>query len=199
MIYLLQMKYLLYIIILIGIIFACVFFVHTQKISDSSIIPIQIQTNIATSTTPIIPVALSIESINIHTTVESVGIIDNTNTMAVPKNPNNVGWYNLGARPGDIGSAVFAGHVNWIHGKNAVFTNLHKIKINDIVSVADDKNNTIYFIVRGIKTYVVNADTTDVFSSHDGLAHLNLVTCDGPWNPAIKTSERRLVVFTDKI
>ncbi len=104
------MKSLLQILILVTIIASCEFFVWVQYPNLNNIKKIPDTPTTVVPTTTIIPqtlIELSIESINVHTQIESVGVIDNTNKMAVPADPNNVGWYNLGTYPGDIGSAVF--------------------------------------------------------------------------------------------
>jgi len=67
-----------------------------------------------------------IPSINIDAAIEYVGLTSN-GAMAVPKGPNDVGWFELGPRPGDIGSAVIAGHDGWKDGIPAVFDNLSKL------------------------------------------------------------------------
>src|SRR5688572_16109830 len=82
---------------------------------------------------PAIPVGLLIENIGVVAPVESVGILGKA--MAVPSSSTDVGWYSLGVKPGEVGTAVFAGHVNWYGGKDAVFTNLHLLQVGDIVSV----------------------------------------------------------------
>ena len=143
------------------------------------------------------PVALSIPSIDVAAPVASVGIFGKA--MAVPANSTEVGWYEFGVRPGMVGSAVLAGHVNWYGGKDAVFTKLHDIEIGDRIQVTDSLGMTHTFVVREKKQYPINADTSEVFLSNDGLAHLNLITCDGPWSALMGTHERRLVVFADKL
>ncbi len=142
------------------------------------------------------PLELSIESIGVKAPIESVGVI--TGEMAVPTFPENVGWYQFGARPGDIGNAVLAGHVNWKDSPDAAFTNLKKVKVGDIIKVTNSDGEIISFLVNDIKRYPLYADTEEVFSSDDGLAHLNLITCDGIWNSIIRSHESRLVIFAVK-
>jgi len=67
------------------------------------------------------------------------------------------------------------------------------------VYTEDKDGDTIVFIVRAIKTYDSKANTAEVFSSSDGKAHLNLITCKGIWNVGLKNYTDRLVVFTDKV
>ena len=119
--------------------------------------------------------------------------------MAVPESPLDVGWYKFGVRPGDKGNAVLAGHVSRLGGGDAVFTNLHLVTMGDNIKISYEDGSEEFFIVQDIKRYPVSSDTKEVFVSHDGKAHLNLITCDGPWSVAMGTHSLRLVVFADKI
>lgn len=144
-----------------------------------------------------LPVRLKIPSINVDAPVEYVGLISD-GAMDIPKGTNEVAWFNLGARPGENGSAVIAGHNGWENNIPAVFDNLHKLRKGDKISVEDEKGAIITFVVREIRTYGKDETASDVFVSSDGKAHLNLITCTGVWNKAEKTRSERLIVFTDK-
>lgn len=115
--------------------------------------------------------------------------------MAAPKDPDDVAWYDPGTRPGEIGSAVIAGHYGWKNGIQAVFDNLYTLRKGDILYVEDEKGVVTTFIVREIRTYDKNENASDVFFSSDGKAHLNLVTCKGVWNKDQESYSERLVVF----
>lgn len=144
-----------------------------------------------------LPVRIKIPSINIDAPVEYVGFTSN-GAMDVPKGPVNVAWFNLGPRPGENGSAIIAGHYGWKNNIPAVFDNLHKLNKGDKISIEDENEVVITFVVREIRTYSKDETVPYVFSSNDGKAHLNLITCIGVWNKAEKTYSERLVVFTDK-
>jgi LPXTG-site transpeptidase (sortase) family protein len=144
-----------------------------------------------------VPVRLTIPSINVGAIVASAGLTSD-GAMDIPKNIDDVAWYNLGARPGNVGSAVIAGHYGWENGKGAVFNNLHTLKSGDEVLVSDEKGMTTTFVVRQIQTYDPNADASEIFKSSDGKPHLNLITCEGVWIRDKQTYSNRLVVFTDK-
>lgn len=144
-----------------------------------------------------VPIRLDIPSIGVWAVVDSVGLtVDGA--MDIKKNPDDVAWYNLGARPGDIGNAVIAGHYGWENGKGSVFNELHTLKKGDEVSVNDETGKLTVFVVRKSERYDPAADATTIFRSNDGKAHLNLITCEGVWNNITKTYSGRLVVFTDK-
>jgi sortase A len=144
------------------------------------------------------PVEFSIQRLGLVAHIESVGI-SGDGAMAVPTKAQDVGWYELGTKPGDVGSAVLAGHVNWDDGRDAVFTRLHELVAGDLVQVKNSLGITKTFIVYNIKTYSVGDDTHEVFSSADDFRNLNLITCSGAWDTILKTHQSRLVVFTREI
>lgn len=144
-----------------------------------------------------LPVRLKIPSINIDAAIEQVGIKVN-GEMDVPKSPDNVAWFSLGPPPGNIGSAVLAGHFGVLeNGGGSVFDNLKKLNKGDQLYIEDDKGATITFVVRENRSYDADADASSVFTSSDGKSHLNLVTCQG-WDKVSESYTKRFVVFTDK-
>jgi len=145
-----------------------------------------------------LPVRLRIPRIRVNAVIRSVGLLPN-GSMGVPKLPSETAWYMLGPKPGETGSAVIAGHVNWWYGAIGVFQNIKNLKKGDVITVQDDKGATTTFVVRETRAYGQNDNASDVFRSYDGRSHLNLVTCSGVWNTVSKTYSKRLVVFTDEV
>jgi LPXTG-site transpeptidase (sortase) family protein len=143
-----------------------------------------------------IPARLIIPAINIDTTIAPAGLVDGA--MGVPVGPTSTTWFDLGPRPGQIGSAVIAGHEGWKDGIFAIFDNLHELRPGDEIYVVDDQGATTTFVVQTLQLYSQNANASSVFTSNDGLAHLNLITCEGTWNAAEKSYSDRLVVFANK-
>lgn len=140
---------------------------------------------------------LKIPRIHVDASVEYVGLTPD-GAMGVPTDPDTVAWFNLGPRPGETGSAVIDGHFGWKDGIPAVFDNVHKLHKGDMLSVEDKNGVTTTFVVRELRLYDQHENAVDVFSSSDGKAHLNLITCTGVWNKNQKSYSERLVVFTDK-
>lgn len=192
-----------YVIAFVGYIFFVTKFFH--HLYDSPLVPdivaapviVYPPTQEKTVVTAGVPVRLSIPSINVTTTIDTVGVTVE-GAMDIKKDPTTVAWYNLGARPGDVGNAVIAGHYGWDNGRGSVFNELHTLKQGDEITVGDDKGATTSFIVRESRSYDPAADAKTVFRSGDGKAHLNLVTCEGAWNNSKQTYSERLVVFADK-
>lgn len=141
---------------------------------------------------------LRIPQINVDALIEDVGLTPE-GAMDSPRGPNEAGWYKLGPKPGESGSAVIDGHSGWKNGIPAVFDNLHKLSKGDKIYVEDEKGSVVTFVVREIRKYNPTADASDVFWSADDNAHLNLITCGGTWDKISRSSSERLIVFADKL
>lgn len=145
-----------------------------------------------------LPVRLKIPIIGVDSAIEDA-LITPEGRMDVPAGSVNVAWFALGPHPGQVGSAVIGGHFGISKGVPFVFYKLDQLKIGDKVYIEDDKGATLIFQVRSIKLFNRNDDATTVFTSEDGLAHLNLITCEGIWNQINGTYPERRVVFTEAI
>jgi len=165
-------------------------------------VPIEASQPIVHEATPAVvtaaPVRLVVSKINVNTTMASVGITAEGN-MDIDENPKLAAWYKLGAKPGEEGSAVIAGHYGWKDRVPSVFNDLHTLVKGDEVSTVGEDGKVTTFVVTRLATYAPDQDATDVFLSDDGKAHLNLVTCQGSWNNSLSTYSERLVVFTDLV
>jgi LPXTG-site transpeptidase (sortase) family protein len=145
-----------------------------------------------------LPVRLQIPVIGVDSAIEDA-LITPDGRMDVPAGTIDVAWFALGPHPGEVGSAVIGGHYGIQNGVPFVFYKLDTLKVGDNVYIVDDANNTLTFIVRAIKSFARTADATTVFSSTDGVAHLNLITCEGIWNQVNGNYPDRLVIFTDLV
>lgn len=144
-----------------------------------------------------LPLRLKIPVINVDAAIYYVGLTSD-GTMDIAKDPDKVAWYEFGPRPGEIGSAVIAGHYGWIGDKGSIFNDIHTLKKGDELSVTGEKGTVIVFVVREIRQYNPDSDATTVFKSNDGKSHLNLITCSGVWENHVQSYSNRLVVFTDR-
>lgn len=152
--------------------------------------PLQVETQIG------LPLRLRIPSIKVNSMIEYVGLTS-SGAMDVPKKNMNVAWYSPGTPPGDIGSAVIAGHYSWRnHAGGGVFNNIDKLRKGDILYVDDAQGKTMSFVVREIRTFKFDADARQVFSSNNG-ARLNLITCSGWWDSSKQSSTTRRVIFAE--
>lgn len=144
-----------------------------------------------------LPLRLKIPKINVDSAIEHVGLTSE-GAIGVPKERENVAWFDTGPRPGDNGSAIIVGHYGINNKKTSAFDNLHRLRKGDKLYVEDDKGVITTFVVRGNRRYDPKADASDVFDSSDGKSHLNLITCEGTWDESTQQYSKRLVVFTDR-
>jgi LPXTG-site transpeptidase (sortase) family protein len=142
------------------------------------------------------PMHISIPQAIVDAPVRPVGLTK-SGAMAVPSSPYIAGWYNHGVYPGDVGSAVIAGHSGY-SGIHAAFDDLPRLRVGDLVYVSDKKGNSLKFRVLRTKLYNANAKIDIVFNRTGG-HYLNLITCTGTWNSRLGTHSQRLVVFTELV
>jgi len=146
-----------------------------------------------TRTTSVVPARVQVTSLGIDAPVEQVGK-KTGGDMAAPKLLSHVGWYKLGSKPGEQGNAVFAGHVNNGLGFGGVFENLSKIATNDTVVVVGEDGESLVYVVERITVYDKDAAPLDEIFASTGPSRVVLITCEGEWQPAAGTFDKRLVV-----
>ncbi len=151
-----------------------------------------------TSTAPIIPARVVIDSIGVDASVEQVGKTAD-GAMATPKALSNLGWYSLGQKPGSSGNAVFAGHVNNALGLPGVFKELSDIQRSDRVEVRGEDGVTLVYEVESIAVYKEQEAPLEEIFATQGASKIVLITCEGAWDEVTRTFDKRLVVIAKLI
>jgi sortase A len=141
------------------------------------------------------PQRLVIGSLDVDAQIETVGLAPD-GRMDVPKADANVAWYKLGAKPGEIGSAVVAGHFDSKTGGPAVFYDLEKLEVGDEISVVGKTGQQLVFVVTEVAKYKDADFPIDKVFTQTDTRRLNLITCAGTFNTQEKNYSDRLVVFT---
>ena len=143
------------------------------------------------------PITIEIPSIRVHASVEYVGL-DAKKNMDVPKDPDNVAWYELGFVPGMNGNAVIAGHLD-TKTSPAVFANLAKIKIGEEVIIHTQDGEKQLFTVEKIQQYPFDDFPLKEVFGDSKEKRLNLITCTGAFDFGSENYSHRTVVYTKKI
>lgn len=141
------------------------------------------------------PTHLRIPAIGVSATVTALGIQPDKQ-VEVPANPDEVGWYRLGARPGQEGSAVLLGHVDSKAGP-AVFHRLPSLEPGDEVEVVDTDGRATRFEVTSIATYANEDFPARKVYRPAGRPGLALVTCGGRYDAANGGYQSNVVVYAD--
>lgn len=146
-----------------------------------------------------LPERLVVPAIAVDARVQTVGV-DAKGRMGLPTNFTDVAWYKHGPKPGGSGSAVIAGHLDTAVDDKAVFAKLSSLKKGDDVYVIDKTGEKIHFRVTKKEVYDdTKAPLEKIFDQKGVSARLNLVTCDGTWDPKAKNYDKRLVVYSERV
>lgn len=138
------------------------------------------------------PERLRIPAIAVEARIEEVGITKRGN-MAAPRSYYTVGWYKYGTVPGEVGSAVLAGHLNNGLAMPGVFSNLDEAKVGDDIIVETSEGKELHYMVTRKDVYNFDTKVPEVFDE-DNARLLRLITCTGNWIAQYKTHGQRLVV-----
>ena len=156
-----------------------------------------LQSETATSSVGL-PARLLIPQLHIDANIQSVGHTKSGN-MGAPSNFTDVAWFREGPRPGALGSAVIAGHLDNALALSGVFKKLGQLVVGDAIVVRTEGGAEIHFRVVGIQEYPYDKVPTDMLFNKKGGEYLNLITCAGSWLQKYKTYDHRLVVYTQKV
>ena len=143
------------------------------------------------------PVSLSIPVIGVHTRLIRLGLTTQ-GTLQVPASTAVAGWYTGGPRPGQVGSAVIAGHIDSYLGPG-VFFRLRLLRPGDRVYVRQAGGVLAVFRVYAEHSYPKDHFPTQRVYGPAPDPELRLITCGGTFDPAIGSYLNNVVVYAAQI
>jgi LPXTG-site transpeptidase (sortase) family protein len=128
-----------------------------------------------------LPVAVTAGDDTISGPVIPTGVKADTGELDLPAEAKVVAWYQYGPSPGEAGSAVLAGHVDW-HGVPGVFFKLRDLRTGDAVTITMSDGSVQAWKVTDV-TLIAKPElpVAEVFSRR-GPPTLTLVTCGGSFD-----------------
>jgi sortase (surface protein transpeptidase) len=141
-------------------------------------------------------VALTIPEIDLRTSRMVELGLNRDRSLEVPEEWQAVGWYSLGAAPGQEGPAVLVGHLDSTTGP-AVFHRLDELRDRDTISVERADGNAVDFTVYAVERYAKGDFPTDEVYGDTGRPELRLITCGGDFDAANGHYTDNVVVFAD--
>jgi hypothetical protein len=145
------------------------------------------------------PVRIQIPDAWVDARIRTVGVTPE-GEMEAPEDFWEVGWYRYGARPGDEGKAVMAGHLDSQDGA-AIFYHIGNLQPGDDIRILlGGPDGERFYRVREVAQYHVDdAPLERIFGPSD-TAELILITCGGDWlgNDAGGYTDR-IVVYADMV
>lgn len=128
------------------------------------------------------PVSLTIPVIGVKTALTRLGLAEG-GTLQVPSSATVAGWYTGSPRPGSIGSAVIAGHIDSKTGPG-VFFRLPELRVGDRIYVSRADGTTVGFRVTALGTYQKDYFPTGTVYGATPDPELRLITCGGTFDDA---------------
>lgn len=138
------------------------------------------------------PARVVISRIGVKADVVPVGLSDD-GQMQVPKNPDQVGWYELGPGIAPEGNMILAGHVDW-GGRLRVFGFLKQLTPGDEVLIWDHDGNEHRFIVQWTRLIPADDPPWDEIFGQGSDTEITLLTCGGPFDRQRHEYLERVVV-----
>ena len=143
------------------------------------------------------PVSLSIPVIGVHTRLIRLGLTAQ-GTLQVPVSTAVAGWYTGGPRPGQVGSAVIAGHIDSYLGPG-VFFRLRLLRPGDRVYVRQAGGRLAVFRVYAERSYPKDRFPTQKVYGPAPDPELRLITCGGTFDAATGSYLNNVVVYAAQI
>jgi len=139
-----------------------------------------------------VPVRVEMPSVTADGPVISVGV-DDKGELFVPPDAATLVWYGHGPAPGEPGSAVVAGHLDW-DGQLGVFNRLSETAVGDLVTVTYDDGSARAFVVSAVELVPKPAVAVTGVFDRRGPPVLRLVTCGGEFDDATNHYRSNVVV-----
>lgn len=193
-------------VLVVGLLFACGPTAALPSVSSSPSVFYPKATPIVAAK-PEVPVRLRIPALKIDSPITTVGLMpdgsvgtpcDPTKPFS-PCNTNATAWYKYSVKPGEHGSAVIDGHVDWYgpvgSGRDipAVFANLNRIKVGTPVKITDKHGMVRTFKVDIVVSLPYPKQPKWTYAI-DGPISITLITCAGAYVNAATGMSSRLYV-----
>lgn len=140
------------------------------------------------------PMRLRIPSVGIDTGFEGALGLNDDQTIEVPDSFEEVGWYQYGPTPGELGPAVVLGHVDSYEGP-AVFFSLGRVQEGDVIEIDRRDGSTARFEVTHLERHPQSGFPTEAVYSDIDHAGLRLITCTGVYDRGKQVYTHNLIVF----
>ena len=139
------------------------------------------------------PVRVVIPAIGVDARIVKLGL-NRDQTMEVPRDLDDAGWFAPAPEPGEQGSAIIVGHVNGRSGPG-VFSRLWRLRAGDVIEVHLADGSEVTFVARSMLRVAKTRFPTDLVYARTSLPTLRLITCAGKLNYATGHHSQNRIVF----
>ncbi len=154
-----------------------------------------VPTTTATPPVGIEPTRLRVPAIGVDARIVSVGLAAD-GQMEIPA-AEDVGWYRLGPRPGDPGSAVVAAHIDF-GGRPGAFFDLAELPVGAEVLVEGPGDVRRFVVTEREQVAKAEVQLADHFTA-EGPTRLTLITCGGAFSRSVGHYEDNLIITAEPV
>lgn len=140
-----------------------------------------------------LPVALTIPSIGVQTSLVDLRLTA-SGALQVPQSTAVAGWYTGSPRPGAVGSAVIAGHIDSRAGPG-VFFRLSSLRPGDRVYVRRADSTLAVFRVTVVRQFPKDGFPTSAVYGPTPDSELRLITCGGTFDHQVGSYLSNTIVY----
>ena len=115
-------------------------------------------------------------------------------TLQVPQSTAVAGWYTGSPRPGAVGSAVIAGHIDSRTGPG-VFFRLSSLRPGDRVYVRRADGTLAVFQVTAVRQFPKDSFPTSAVYGPTPDPEVRLITCGGTFDPQLGSYLSNTIVY----
>jgi LPXTG-site transpeptidase (sortase) family protein len=134
---------------------------------------------VALDNTP--PVQIKIPDLGIDASIVHMDM-GADNILPVPTSGQDVAWYSYGARLGEEGNAILAGHIDW-NRERGVFWTLRDAQPGQTITLVSSAGRVYEYQVDWAKTFKEESpDGLETLRSRVGGTTITLVTCTGRYD-----------------
>ena len=141
-----------------------------------------------------LPIKIEIPKLGLIAEITPIGITPKQN-LDVPKDASQVGWFEEGVRPGQVGAALLTGHYDTPSGRPAIFYRLKVLGPGDEIVILTNWEERFVFIIEELVSEPYKAFPKELLYGKLATRELRLITCDGVWNLKERSYSKRLVVL----
>ncbi|MCF6743230.1 DUF4397 domain-containing protein [Blastococcus sp. KM273128] len=141
---------------------------------------------------PAAPVRLRVPAAGIDAPLVGAGL-DDGGALVPPADPDLVGWFTGGPRPGAPGPAVLTGHVDRA-GRSGALGSLHRVVPGDEVLVEGSDGGLTRYRVTAVDRYAKDAFPGDAVYAPTPAAELRVITCGGAFDAGTGSYRDNVVV-----
>jgi hypothetical protein len=149
-----------------------------------------------------LPTLLRIPAIGVEAPTVPVGLVAD-GAMEIPVDVSTIGWYEpgegVGVAPGQIGTAVLAGHVDSRTQGAGAFYRLRDLAVGDEVVIEHADGGSSTWRITEVIQYPKDQLPIDEVFVWDGPPRLALITCGGAFDWTVRSYTDNLVVHAEPV